>query len=88
MNKTQFVGSSSTQNMSMLIMQRTTDSGANFWVGLARGGDGSFAWVDGTPFDLEYWLDGEPNSNVSDTLCDEIGFNGLLLSGRRWRGLC
>ena len=42
------------------------DSGANFWVGLARGGDGGFGWVDGTPFDLEFWLDGEPNSNVSD----------------------
>ena len=37
-------------------------------MGLARGGDGGFAWVDGTPFDLEYWLDGEPNSNVSDNL--------------------
>ena len=47
--------------------QRTTDSGANFWVGLARGGDGGFSWVDGTPFDLEFWLDGEPNSNVMTT---------------------
>merc|ERR1719391_612820 len=49
-----------------LIAQRTMDSGANFWVGLARGGDGGFGWVDGTPFDLEYWLDGEPNSNGED----------------------
>ena len=40
---------------------------------MARGGDGSFAWVDGTPFDFEHWLDGEPNSSVSGrakkTLC-------------------
>ena len=48
------------------ITQRTTGGGANFWVGLARGGDGGFGWVDGTPFDLEFWLDGEPNSSVSD----------------------
>ena len=52
--------------MTACTTQRTTDSGANFWVGLARGGDGGFSWVDGTPFDLEFWLDGEPNSSVSD----------------------
>ena len=55
-------------NMTACTTQRTTDSGANFWVGLARGGDGGFSWVDGTPFDLEFWLDGEPNSSVSDNL--------------------
>ena len=58
--------SKKTQYWLACITQRTTDSGANFWVGLARGGDGGFGWVDGTPFDLEFWLDGEPNSSVSD----------------------
>ena len=32
--------------------------------GLARGWDGNFAWVDGSPYDLEFWLDNEPNSDV------------------------
>ena len=34
----------------------------NFWTGLSRGGDGAFSWVDGSPFDFEFWLTGEPNS--------------------------
>ena len=63
------------------ITQRTTDSGANFWVGLARGGDGGFSWVDGTPFDLEFWLDGEPNSTVSDNLDAEIDVDVLSCQG-------
>ena len=67
--------------IAICITQRTTGSGANFWVGLARGGDGGFGWVDGTPFDLEYWLDGEPNSSVSDNddLCldEEIDLDVL-----------
>ena len=36
------------------------------WLGLARGGDGSFSWVDGTGLDYEFWADGEPNSDGSD----------------------
>ena len=46
-------------------------------MGLARGGDGGFSWVDGTPFDLEFWLDGEPNSSVSDNLDEETDVDVL-----------
>ena len=49
-----------------LVAQRTGDSIQNFWMGLARSGDGSFIWVDESPFDFEFWLDGEPNSNGDD----------------------
>ena len=61
------------------MAQRTVGAATNFWTGgargwmeevflagLARGGDGSFSWVDGTPFDLEFWLEGEPNSIEGD----------------------
>ena len=60
------------------LSQRATDSGANFWVGLARGGNGSFAWVDGTPFDFEHWLDGEPNSSVSGEKNSMFDYVSLL----------
>ena len=50
-----------------LVAEKTSQTGwQNFWTGLARGGDGSFSWVDGTPYDLEFWLDGEPNSIDGD----------------------
>ena len=51
-----------TEQEANLIASKTSQDGLqNFWTGLARGGDGSFSWVDGTPYDLEWWLDGEPN---------------------------
>ena len=49
-----------------LVAQKTSQGYQNFWTGLARGGDGSFSWVDGTPYDFEFWLDGEPNSQEGD----------------------
>ena len=50
-----------------LVAQKAIQVGyQNFWTGLARGGDGSFSWVDGSPYDFEFWLDGEPNSQEGD----------------------
>merc|ERR1719167_278863 len=50
-----------------LIAQKTSQIGyQNFWTGLARAGDGNFFWVDKSPFNFEFWLDGEPNSSGDD----------------------
>merc|ERR1711915_275654 len=50
-----------------LIAQKTSQNGyQNFWTGLARAGDGNFFWVDKSPFNFEFWLDGEPNSPGDD----------------------
>ena len=36
------------------------------WIGLARGGDGSLSWTDGSALDFENWEAGEPNSIPGD----------------------
>ena len=43
----------------------------NYWIGLGRSGNG-FGWVDGSPFDFPYWLDGEPNGADNDEDCVEV----------------
>ena len=35
-------------------------------LGLARGSDGSFSWVDESPYDVEFWFTGEPNTIDGD----------------------
>eukprot|EP00090_Calanus_glacialis_P023847 TRINITY_DN3698_c0_g1_i11.p1 TRINITY_DN3698_c0_g1~~TRINITY_DN3698_c0_g1_i11.p1 ORF type:complete len:817 (-),score=174.96 TRINITY_DN3698_c0_g1_i11:226-2388(-) len=50
-----------------LVAQKASQVGwQNFWTGLARGGDGSFSWVDESPYDFEFWLAGEPNAIDGD----------------------
>ena len=33
------------------------------WIGASKGSDGSFSWLDGTPFTTPFWREGEPNNN-------------------------
>ena len=33
---------------------------------MSRDGHGVFSWTDNTPFDFDFWLDGEPNSSGED----------------------
>ena len=49
-----------------LVALKTSQGWGNFWTGLARGGDGSFSWVDESPYDFEFWLAGEPNAIDGD----------------------
>ena len=50
----------------LLTKTLLTQTSQNVWLGLARGGDGAFSWVDGSGLDYEYWADGEPNGSGSD----------------------
>jgi hypothetical protein len=44
---------------------------ANYWVGLVRTATG-FEWTDGSPYDFEFWLDGEPNGYLGGEDCIEV----------------
>ena len=50
----------------LLTTSILSQTGQNVWLGLARGGDGAFSWVDGSGLDYEFWADGEPNGSGSD----------------------
>ena len=50
----------------LLTQRLLAQTGQNVWLGLARGGDGSWSWVDQSPLDFTFWADGEPNGSGSD----------------------
>ena len=50
----------------LLTSRLLTETSQNVWLGLARGGDGAFSWVDDSGLDYEFWADGEPNGSGSD----------------------
>eukprot|EP00050_Salpingoeca_kvevrii_P011031 m.12259 g.12259 ORF g.12259 m.12259 type:complete len:409 (+) comp3216_c0_seq1:216-1442(+) len=53
-----------------------------YWIGGFRVGTTEFAWSDGTPFDFQFFLDGEPNNYDGKEDCLRVGHRQIDSS--RW----
>ena len=64
--KADLVSLHSQAEQDLLKERLLTETGQNVWLGLARGGDGTWSWVDESAFDFQFWADGEPNGSGED----------------------
>ncbi|XP_071790537.1 echinoidin-like [Asterias amurensis] len=58
--------------------------GKQVWLGMSdQSNEGTFSWSDGTAFDYEEWLPGQPDNAGSNEDCGELWFVGEL-EGTGW----
>jgi len=50
--------------------------GKQAWLGMNRTNAYSFAWVDGSPVDFQYWSDGQPGDNGDCVFLDRVPATG------------
>ena len=60
----------------LLTARLLSETSQNIWLGLARGGDGAFSWVDGSGLDYEFWADRVER-------CCLLGLQGNHLHGKQ-----
>ncbi|KAM5318446.1 C-type lectin domain family 4 member K [Glossophaga mutica] len=58
-----------------------TAGGLFHWIGLTKGSEGAWHWVDGTPFNkvqsMKFWIPGEPNNTGNNEHCADIKMSSL-----------
>ncbi|MCC7536515.1 MAG: hypothetical protein IT379_09895 [Deltaproteobacteria bacterium] len=61
-------------------------AGTSFWIGLTdASSEGTWVWVDGTPFDYWRWSSGEPDDTRGGQDCARVGAGGGPWSSERCR---